>query len=162
MRPLRHTRPSVALLALLLASCAATDSGPPTLPGYVNAPPPPMAAAGDSLLTNTVWSWQGTQMKDGTRIVPDKPDRYTLNFQPGGQVAVTADCNRGSSSYLLNGSQLSFGVVALTKMMCPPGSRDTEFLKELASVAGQNFNGTDLVLGLQGDAGSMRFTTPRQ
>jgi hypothetical protein len=32
-----------------------------------------------------VWSWQGTQMSDGARIVPDAPERYTLEFQPGGK-----------------------------------------------------------------------------
>ena len=40
-------------LAVALSSCAATDTGAPVLPGYVNAPPPPMAAPGDALLTNT-------------------------------------------------------------------------------------------------------------
>ncbi len=121
-------------LALALSACAATESGAPVLPGYVNAPPPPMAAVGDALLTNTPWAWQGTQMQDGSRFVPEAPERYTLTFQPGGQVSVRADCNRGSASYLLNDTALSFGPIALTKMMCPPGSRDSEFLKELAAV----------------------------
>ena len=132
------------------------------LPGYVNAPPPPMAAVGDALLTNTPWAWQGTQMKDGSRIVPEAPERYTLTFLPGGQVSVRADCNRGSGSYLLNDTALSFGPIALTKMFCAQGSRDTEFLKELAAVTSQSFSGNELVLTLQGDAGTMRFTTPRQ
>ena len=96
-------------LALALSACAATESGAPVLPGYVNAPPPPMAAAGDALLTNTPWAWQGTQMQDGSRVVPEAPERYTLTFQPGGQVSVRADCNRGSASYLLNDTALSFG-----------------------------------------------------
>jgi heat shock protein HslJ len=150
------------VLAPALAACAATDVGAPVLPGYVNAPPPPIAAAGDSLLTNTVWTWQGTQMKGGARIVPDAPERYTLDFRPGGMVSVRADCNRGSASYLLNGGALSFGPIALTKMMCAQGSRDAEFLKGLAAVSAQSLTGNDLVLALQGDSGSMRFTTPRQ
>ena len=156
-----HTPLPVALL-LTLSACAMSDPGAPMLPGYVNAPPPPMAAAGDALLTNVAWAWQGSTLKDGTRIVPDAPERYTLTFQPGGQVSVRADCNRGAGSYLLNSAALSFGPIALTKMMCPPGSRDAEFLKELATVARQGFSGYDLVLTLQGDAGTMRFTTPRQ
>jgi para-nitrobenzyl esterase len=160
MRPFRNVLPGA--LAIALCACAATDTGAPVLPGYVNAPPPPMAAAGDSLLTNTVWTWQGTQFKNGARVVPDAPERYTLVFQPGGMVNVRADCNRGSASYLLNGSALSFGPIALTKMMCPPGSRDTEFLKDLSTLAGQQWSGNDLVLTLTGDAGTMRFTTTRQ
>jgi heat shock protein HslJ len=151
-----------AALALALAACAATDTGTPMLPGRINAPPPPMAASGDALLTNTVWTWQGTQLADGRRIVPDAPERYALDFQPGGQVRVRADCNRGSASYLLNDTELSFGPIALTKMMCPPGSRDAEFLAELARVTRQRFSGNQLELVLRDGAGTMRFTTPRQ
>ncbi len=155
MRPPHCLLP--AALALALAACAATESGGPPLPGRVDAPPPPLAAADDTLATNVVWTWAGTQMKDGTRIVPDAPERYSLDFQPGGRVNVRADCNRGGGSYRLDEGALSFGPIALTKMMCPPGSRDADFLKQLAAVAGQSSRGAELVLTLQGDAGSMRF-----
>lgn len=155
MRPFRTILP--VALALVLTACTAAPAGAPVLPGFVDAPPPPMAAPGDTLLTNAVWTWQGTQMKDGTRIVPDAPDRYSLDFQPGGQVSVRADCNRGRASYRLDDTALSFGPVALTKMMCPPGSRDREFLTELAAVTGQSVSGGELVLTLQGTAGAMRF-----
>ena len=155
MRPLRHLLP--ATLALALAACAAPGTGGPALPGHVYAPPPPLAAAADTLATNVVWTWQGTQLQDGTRIVPDAPERYSLDFQPGGRVSVRADCNRGGGSYRLDDSALSFGPIALTKMMCPPGSRDAEFLQQLAAVASQSSTGTELVLTLQGNAGSMRF-----
>ena len=133
------------------------------LPGYVNAPPPPMAAAGDALLTNTAWAWQGTQMQDGSRIVPDAPERYTLTFQPRrpGQRA------RRLQPRLRELPPRRHRAVVrarcrCTKMMCTPGSRDSEFLQELAAVTGQRFSGDELVLTLQGNAGTMRFTTPRQ
>ncbi len=150
------------LLWISLAACAPSEYRAPVLPGYVNAPPPPLAAAGDALLTGTVWAWKGTLMSDDKRIVPDAPERYTLEFQPGGKANIRADCNRGSASYTLNGSALSFGPIALTRAMCPPGSRDAEFLNGLQHVSGQLFDGNDLVLMLKVDAGSMRFTTPRQ
>ncbi len=158
MRPLRHALATG--WALALAACAVTQPGPPVLPGRIDAPPPPIAAAGDALLTGTVWAWQGTRMKDGTRVVPQQPERYTLEFAPGGTVTLRADCNRGSGSYLLNDASLSFGPLALTKMLCPPGTRDAEYLKELAAVTQQSVNGDELVLTLAGDAGSMRFITP--
>ena len=88
--------------------------------------------------------------------------RYTVLFQAGGKVAVQADCNRGSGSYALNGSALSFGPLAMTRAMCPPGSKDGEFLAALSAVSGQAFRGNDLVLTLKSDSGSMLFTTPRQ
>ncbi|HYR00005.1 MAG TPA: META domain-containing protein, partial [Casimicrobiaceae bacterium] len=105
--------PAVAL-ASVVAGCAGTDK-PPVLPGTVNVPPPPMAVAGDALLTGTVWRWTGTVMNDDTRVTPDAPERYTIAFQPGGKVAVRADCNRGSGSYTLDGSALSFGPIAMTR-----------------------------------------------
>jgi heat shock protein HslJ len=159
MRPSRLLAP---VCAFVVAACAPTEPKPPALPGYVNAPPPAMAVAGDALLTGTLWTWQGTQMRDGTRVTPDDPERYTLQFQPGGRVNVRADCNRGSASYVLTGNVLNFGPIALTRAACPAGSRDTEFVNNLDAVSGQLFQGNELVLTLKADAGSMRFVTTRQ
>jgi len=147
-------------LPFALAACTATGAGGPALPGYVNAPPPPLApaAAAETLPMGVVWSWQGTQMSDDTRFVPDAPERYTLEFLPGGKVGVRADCNRGNGSYQRDGNAIAIGPIALTRMMCPPGSRDAEFLKGLANVSGMLFRGSDLVLTLKVDSGSMRFT----
>jgi heat shock protein HslJ len=160
--PMRLSSLLISASAFVLVACAPAEIKPPSLPGYVNAPPPAMAAAGDSLLTETVWTWQGTQLRDGTRITPDDPERYTLVFQPGGKVNVRADCNRGATDYVLTGSALTFGPLALTRAACQPGSRDAEFVKNLAAVSGQRFSGNDLVLTLKADSGSMRFTTTRQ
>ena len=148
-------------LPFALAACTTTGSGGPMLPGYVNAPPPPLAASEDPLPMGVVWSWQGTQMSDDARFVPDAPERYTLEFLPGSRVSVRADCNRGSASYTRNGNALGFGPIALTRMMCPPGSRDAEFLKGLGNVSGMLFRGSDLVLTLKVDSGSMRFAPSR-
>ena len=148
-------------LPFALAACAATGAGGPALPGYVNAPPPPLAASDDTLPMGVVWSWQGTQMNDDTRFAPDAPERYTLEFLPGGKVSVRADCNRGNGSFQRDGNAIAIGPIALTRMMCPPGSRDTEFLKGLASVSGMLFRGSDLVLTLKADSGSMRVTPSR-
>lgn len=150
------------VLPFVVGACAPSDFKGPTLPGFVDAPPPPIAAPGDAVLTGTVWSWQSTLMSDDARFVPDAPERYTLLFEPGGKVSVRADCNRGSGTYTLNGNALGFGPIALTRMMCAPGSRDAEFLKGLQEVSGHLFRGNDLVLTLKFDSGSMRFATPRQ
>ena len=152
---------AVGVLALVVAACAATDAGAPLMPGSVNAPPPPLVLPGDALLTGTTWSWRETVMSDDKRIKPDAPERYTLLFQPGGAVAVRADCNRGSGRYELNGGSLSFGPMALTRAMCPPGSMDSEFMKQLGGVSGQLFKGDELVLTLKFDSGSMFFATTR-
>ena len=147
--------------AAAASGCADQPTGP-RLPGSINAPPPPIDVSGDALLTGTVWTWQGTQLRDGVKVAPSAPERYTLEFQAGGKANLRADCNRGSTSYLLNGTQLTFGPIALTKMACPAGSLDTQFLRDLGDVTDQRFQGNDLVLTLKGASGSMRFTTTRQ
>jgi para-nitrobenzyl esterase len=150
------------LLLLILAACTATGGGGPVLPGRVDAPPPPMAPDAEVLLTASAWAWHGTQMSDDARFVPDAPERYTLAFQPGGRVSVRADCNRGAGTYVLDGSKLSFGPLALTRAMCPPESRDTDYLKGLQQVTGYLFRAGDLVLTLKFDSGSMRFAPAQQ
>jgi para-nitrobenzyl esterase len=145
----------------LLVACATSPTGGVVLPGHVAAPPPPIVAPGDALLTGTVWTWQGTQMRDSTRFTPDSPERYTLEFQPGGKLIVRADCNRGSASYLLDGSALSFGPIALTRAMCPPGSKDADFLRGVQAVSGHLLHGGELELTLKSGAGSMRFAPSR-
>lgn len=148
-------------LAAFLGACATSDSGPPLLPGRVNAPPPTLGAGDDSLLTYALWVWQDSQLSGGTRMAPDAVGRYTLEFLPDGTVDVRADCNRGRGPYKQNGAQLSVGPIAMTKMACATGSRDTEFLKQLSAVGEQSLRGTDLVLTLRANGGSMRFATPR-
>jgi heat shock protein HslJ len=157
--PMRTLHP-VAIAALAALAACASDA-PPVMPGTVDAPPPPLAAVGDALLTGTVWRWTGTMAGNGS-IKPDAPERYTLEFQPGGMVAVRADCNRGSGSYLLNGDALTFGPLAMTRAMCPPGSKDSEFLRDVAAVQRQQFRGNELVLTLKDGTGSMVFATTRQ
>lgn len=149
------------LLPVVLAACTSTGGGGPVLPGRVDAPPPPLAPEAQVQLTASVWAWQGTQMSDDTRIVPDDPARYTLEFQPNERVGVRADCNGGSGTYTLDGNRLSFGPIALTRMMCPPGSKDAEYLRGLGQVSGYLFRAGDLVLTLKVDSGSMRFAATR-
>jgi heat shock protein HslJ len=160
MQFLRHLL--LATMPLAIAACAVSDPGPISLPGTINAPPPPMDVAGDALLTNTRWKWQGTLLPNGSSIVPDAPESYAIEFLPGGMLNLRADCNRGRGRYLLNGAQLSFGAIGVTRMMCPDGSRDTEFLRQLGSVSARSYQGNDLVLTLSGNGGTMRFSTMRQ
>ena len=151
----------VLILPLVLAACAATGAGGPVLPGLVNAPPPPMGTAEDSLPIGVVWSWLGTRTSGGGGVVPEGRERYTLEFRPGGTVSVRADCNRGSAAYTRNGNALGIGPITLTRMACPPDSRDADFVKGLAAVSGHSMLGSDLVLTLKADGGTMRFTSSR-
>jgi len=157
MIPLRHI---AVALAIATGACAMKDpalapsAGAPT---YVpaNATPPMMTVASNEIV-GAVWRWQRTQLADGKLVTPTAPDRYTLTFQGGGRVNLRADCNRGSGAYEVNGSAMKMGAAALTKMGCPAGSQDTEFVAELARVASYTVVDNELVLTL-GDGGTMRF-----
>jgi heat shock protein HslJ len=154
-------RAIVAGVALCAAACAAPAADkpaalPPITPIMI---PPPIAAGTAGELAGRTWSWQGSRLAGNREVVPDAPERYTLEFRPDGRVQLRADCNRGGASYQAgaNGA-LSLGPAAITKIGCPRGSKDTEFLRQLGEVAGYRFVDGDLVLALKADAGSMRFT----
>ena len=144
-------------VVLVATACAATESGKPVLPGSVSAPPPPLAPVADVALTGTVWTWQTSTHADGTIVAPDSPERYTVEFMAGGRVSLRADCNRGSGSYTLDGSRIALSPVVLTKVLCPPGSKDREFLKDVGEVSGVAFREGDLVLTTGTTAAAMRF-----
>lgn len=152
-------RPAILAAALAASACAMSDpdlSARTGTPSYrpAGAAPPALAAA-SSDLTGRVWFWQRTEL-DGRTIVAAAPDRYTLTFEGGGRVLVRADCNRGSGSYEVNASAMKLGPIALTRMGCPPGTQDAEFVQPLARATGYTISGSELVIAL-GSAGSMRF-----
>jgi heat shock protein HslJ len=112
----------------------------------------------DNPLANTSWQWQQTEYGDDTLVVAQDPTRYTLTFLPDGQLAAQVDCNRGMSSYTVDGSALTFGPIATTRMLCPEGSQDAVFLRDLAAVNSFVLDGNVLSLALKLDTGIMTFT----
>jgi heat shock protein HslJ len=158
----RHeSRRSLAVgLALAAAACASPAADrPPALPPISPIMiPPAMAAAQADELTGRAWSWQRSTFSGKSDVVPDAPERYTLEFMPDGRARLRADCNRGSAPYQAGANRtLSLGPAAVTKMGCPPGSQDSEYLRELGSVAGYRLVDGGLVLTLGADGGAMRF-----
>ena len=149
----------ILFAALATSSCAGGDpnlstrSGAPSY-GAAGALPPTLGASSNDLTSRT-WHWQRTQ-SGGDSVVASAPDRYTLTFQGGGRLAVRADCNRGSGSYEVNGTAMKVGPVALTRMGCPPGTQDAEFVQSLARVTSYSIADGELVLTLEG-GGSARF-----
>ena len=148
--------------AMALAATACQDmpqagSAPGGAPPYVpaNAMPPVVTAASNEIV-GPVWQWQRTELGGAPPVVAAAPERYTLSFQGGGRVNVRADCNRGSGSYEVDSSQLKFGAIALTKMACPAGSQDADFLRMLVKATAYAIDRGDLALTLS-DGASMRF-----
>jgi heat shock protein HslJ len=146
--------------AMALASTACQDmprAGPAGAPAYVPANAmPPVVTVASSEIVGPVWQWQRTQLGGAPPVVAAAPDRYTLSFQGGGRVNVRADCNRGSGSYEVDNAQMKFGAIALTKMACPAGSQDNDFLRMLVRATAYSIDRGDLTLTLS-DGASMRF-----
>jgi heat shock protein HslJ len=61
-----------------------------------------------------------------------EPERYTLRFSEGDRVALRADCNRGAGSVVFpEPGAIRFGVLAITRAMCPTGSFGDRFAREV-------------------------------
>jgi heat shock protein HslJ len=144
--------------AIALSACAVRDPATAVAaPAFVpsNAAPPVLDMASNEIV-GPVWQWQRTDFAGAAPVVSAAPERYTLAFQGGGRVLLRADCNRGSGAYEVNDTTMKLGAAALTRIGCPPGSQDAEFLRQLARVSRYAVAGGELLLTLA-DGGTMRF-----
>ena len=151
----------IAGVATLSACAAPTDTQSPPLPPLTAAMMPPAIPVVETAdqLVGRVYAWRRTERRGGSIIEAAAPERYTIEFLPNGRAALRADCNRGTAAYTLPASgRLTLSGTATTKMACPAGSQDGEFLRELAQVEAYTFTGRELTLSLANDAGTMRFS----
>jgi heat shock protein HslJ len=109
-------------------------------------------------LVGTVWKLQQIQFNDDTLLIADPPENYTVEFLADGQVAVQADCNRGSGSFTTTDNRLTIGELATTRAACPPGSISDDFLRALGNSAGYFFQDGSLFIDLGFDTGTMQFS----
>jgi heat shock protein HslJ len=84
------------------------------------------------------------------------PTRYTLQFQPDGQVLAQFDCNRGSGQYTATDGVLTVSSVVTTLILCPSDSQVEPF-QILLSVATSYEIDAEGYLILRGDAGDLRI-----
>ena len=115
-------------------------------------------------LTGTTWRLLDiesiTSEAPGTDI--EDPAEYTVTFGQDGKAGFRVDCNRGNSTWAADplvgdSGTLSFGPIALTRMMCPQPSVDTEVAKALGLVRSYLFSDGRLHLSLEADGGIMHF-----
>ncbi|MCO5221050.1 MAG: META domain-containing protein [Thermomicrobiales bacterium] len=150
----------VATLGLVIVAAAGTIGGvaaqeasPVASPGTGDGIPPVVWVSDDFVpLTDTADSEQGA-------IAPKSS--YWIQFLPDGQLSLRADCNGGFGSYELNGSNLTFGPLGTTLMLCPEGGSGDAFLDALSNVSSwsidQRAASDKLVLGLS-DGTSLTFS----
>jgi heat shock protein HslJ len=159
----------LTLAVLVLAACgappapAAPTAGPEqATPAAQPAQPPTVAPqtqpAAPLSLSGKVWQWTKTTYNDGRAIDVPTPASYTIEFLPNGQATIKADCNNVLGTYTADASNLTIMLGPSTMAMCPPGSLDTEYIKELGEVAQYLVQGETLVLNFKLDSGGMTFT----
>lgn len=90
--------------------------------------------------------------------VPDDPGRYTLRFGTGDDVSLQIDCNRGNGTWTSEGAgQLTFGPIAATRAMCPPGSLHDKFLAQFEWVRSYVIENNHLFLATMADGAIIEF-----
>jgi len=134
--------------------CAACSTGAPPAGGAAGQDGKPPA------LVDTTWRLHEIQSMDDTQgVTRPQPDRiYTVHLSPDGRAAFQLDCNRGTTSYEYQTSEpergvISFGNVAMTRMMCPAGSLDTRIARDMGKVRSYSLQGGMLSMSLMADGG---------
>jgi heat shock protein HslJ len=112
--------------------------------------------AGSSELAGTSWQWMQSTYEGDMVVLANDPSRYTITFNDDGSLAAQLDCNRGRGTYTVDGSNLTFGPIASTRMGCPSDSQDSVFAEDLAAVTSYTFADGNLHLTLSTD-GVMEF-----
>lgn len=112
-------------------------------------------------LDGTAWELVAIQSMDDvqgtTRIA--KPETFTVCFAVDGRASFRIDCNRGTTTWKITPSQesssgsLEFGLLAMTRAMCPHGSQDQRVLRDLPHVRSYMLKDGKLYLSLMADGG---------
>src|SRR6478609_1064675 len=143
------------LAPLLLLACATGAVRPAATAGAASrAAPTPTASA----LPGTVWQLVRFTGGDGASLVPDDGQKYTLQFDSDGHIAVRLDCNRGSSTWREpQAGTLELGPMALTRAACPPASMHDQMVRQWPYIRSYVIRDGHLFLALMADGGIYEF-----
>jgi heat shock protein HslJ len=109
-------------------------------------------------LAGTAWQLVKFQGSDDKAIAADDRSKYTIEFGTDGAVTARVDCNRGRATWKSSApGQLEFGPLALTRMMCPPGSLHDRFARDWLLVRTYVLKNGHLFLALMADGGIYEF-----
>ena len=110
------------------------------------------------MLVDTDWVWVHSLYNNDTRNSPDTPGLYMVRFNSDGTFTGRADCNRIRGQYRVDGHRLNLSDIISTRAMCPEGSLDRVFLKDLENSASFFFKAGDLYFDLKFHSGTMKFS----
>jgi heat shock protein HslJ len=108
------------------------------------------------------WVWKGFTAPDAGVLVVPHPENYWVEFLPQGQLAIQADCNRGTGKWTVEGTTLHLMPLAMTLMMCPGESLDSRFLALLQKASRFHRHGQTLQLTLDSPSAVLRFAAVGQ
>ena len=116
-----------------------------------------IVAKGEARLTGKTWIWVRALYKDGRKLAPKSPDKFTLTLKPDGTFSATTDCNRLSGSYAATKDKISFSEIAATRMFCED-SQERDFTALLNTAQSYGFTAKGrLILRLKEEGGSATF-----
>ena len=113
----------------------------------------------DPKLTGIVWQLQEILYNNDEFIEVDKPEKYTIEFFPDGQLNIKADCNLALGTYTRKESSISIKIGPTTLANCPPESISEQYLQELQAATIFFFKDGYLYFDLKFDTGTMKFIT---
>lgn len=117
---------------------------------------PDVMGVADTSLVDTSWTWLYTELKGGDRIPAPSGDRFVLGFEADGRMSSLTDCNTVSGSYLVDGNEISFEQMIMTKMFCQ-NSMESDYVNQLSSVVSYVIEGGLLEMRLEDEGGVMVF-----
>ncbi len=139
------------------AEVTATEATTATEDATVTEAMTDTATAPSSELAGTTWTWTQTQMNDGTVLTPTQADAFQLQLGEDGSASSTTDCNTFRGTATVDGNQIKIDLPISTRMACPDGSQEADYIKHLTSVQSYLMADGNLVLELPFDSGGMTF-----
>lgn len=145
------------MLPMLLGGCSTSQQ---------TQPPPPRANDGieqppaEEALVGRTWRLVEIQSMDDTIYAPAPQDRsrYTLRLNADGTANLQVDCNRAMGPWSSEfAGKLSFGMMAATKAMCPPGSLHDRYLDQFQWVRSYVIKDGHLFLATMADGSIIEF-----
>jgi uncharacterized lipoprotein YbaY len=129
----------------------------PVTASQTNASPSPSSGERSSL-QGTAWRLVGYHGRGDTTVTPDDGAKYTIAFNPGAELVLRVDCNRGRGTWKSSGpSQVQLGPFALTRARCPEGSLHDLLVKDLTLIRSFAIRQDHLFLAVLAGGGTYEF-----
>ena len=129
---------------LMLVACGRDGAGGPT-------------SGEPATITGVPWRLVAIQWADGHTTRPADRAGYVFELAADGRVSGKADCNRLMGTYTIDTQSLRFGPLATTRMACPPGSVDGDWLRALAATDSWLVRDGHLHITMTGNTGTIEL-----